>query len=675
MKLVYSWLKDFVDCQLNPQELAARLTMAGLEVEGITTFSDDVVFEISLTPNRGDCLSVLGLAREIAALTDTRLLPFEIKPVASTLTATLPIHITASEACPRYVGRIIHGVDNTRTTPEWMVQRLTAAGLNAISPIVDITNYVLLELGQPLHAFDLNQIDQQIDVRYAKANEKVDLLGDQTVELQTNTLVIADAKKVLAIAGIKGGSESAVNISTTEILLESAFFTPTAIAGQARRYGLNTDSAYRFERGVDPELTIKAIERATALLLEIVGGEAGPIIKQEIPTALPVPKQIHLRHQRIQRLLGINLDIAEVTAILQRLQLIENTSTDGWQVIPPSYRFDLKIEADLIEEIARLHGYDNIPRASASGKPAILPSEHQLSLNRIRQLLVDRDYHETITYSFVATNLQRLIDPQVEPLALVNPISSELAVMRSTLWPGLLTALQYNLNRQQNRVRLFETGLRFIPQAEELQQQAVLSGIVAGNAVAEQWGVSNKSVDFFDVKNDLENILALTQQPYQFTVASHPALHPGQTAAIYINNQPVGLLGKLNPAVAQTLGLTIPIYLFEIQMAALSTCHIPQFTVLSKFPRIRRDLALLLKQTITAEQLLNCIRKAAGELLVDLQLFDVYQGKNIPVGQKSVAVSLILQALDRTLLDEEVNAIVAQTMITLQNELQVSLRE
>lgn len=683
MKLPYTWLQDFIPLTLKPQQLADRLTMAGLEVEAIETIADDEVFEIGITPNRGDCLSIKGLARELAALTDQSMVQTKSEPVTATLNDSLPIEVNANSACPRYLGRVIRGVNNQVATPAWMATRLQQCGVNTISPIVDITNYVLLELGQPLHAFDLSQIQQGIQVRYAKANEKIVLLGDEAKEinLRDNTLVIADTKQVLAIAGIKGGATSAVSTTTTDIFLESAFFAPTAIAGQARRYGLATDSAFRFERGVDPVLAAQAIEHATTLILEIVGGQAGPVVTVEATDELPKPATIMLRRARITRLLGMSFADAEVMAILRRLQCQVENMAEGWQIIPPSFRFDLKIEADLIEEVARVHGYDDIgahhPQLTAAYAADFSQfSERSLPLSRMRQLLVDQGYYEVITYSFVAAKLQELLDPKTEPLALLNPISSEMGVMRTSLWPGLITSLQYNLNRQHDRLRLFETGLRFVTREGELHQEAMIAGLITGSVAAEQWGIAKQPADFFDLKNDVEKLLGLTAatEAYTFVAAQHPALHPGQSAAIYYQDQVIGYIGKLNPAVAQALGLTSAVYIFELALASIMKHDLPTFEPLSKFPQIRRDIAILVNQTITADQLSRTIRLAAGNLLVDLKLFDVYQGKNIPAGQKSVALSLILQATDRTLLDEEINQIITFVVEALQLHYQVSLR-
>ena len=639
---------------------------------------DDVTIELGLTPNRGDCLSIAGVAREVGVLNRLPVAGPEIPPQANAIKDTLAVHLEAPEDCPRYVGRIIRGIDPAATTPLWLQEKLRRCGLRSLGPVVDVTNYVLLELGQPMHAFDLARITGGIHVRHATEGEKLTLLDGQEVTLTEGTLVIADERAPLALAGIMGGAESAVGDATTDIFLESAWFSPLAIAGRARSYGLHTDSSHRFERGVDPELQLQALERATFLLLEIVGGQAGPVIEQVVSEHLPPRTPVRLREARIERVLGTAIPADEVVDTLSRLGMRVEAGEGNWQVTPPSFRFDIAIEVDLIEEVGRIHGYDNLPETT----PAVhlrMPQrpEAQVSLARIRERLVDLGYAEAITYSFVDPDLQKRLDPDHPAIELANPIASDMGVMRTSLWPGLLQAAQYNLNRQQNRLCLFECGLRFIRQEPEIKQEMMVSGVLSGSVAPQQWGIPPRNVDFFDAKGHVEALLDLTgrREDFTFKADSHPALHPGQSAAIVDRDgRTVGRVGALHPAQAAALGLSQTVYLFELEADILQKGRVPAYRPLSKYPSIRRDIALVVDADVPAGQVLETIREAGAEHLTDIQLFDMYTGEGIDLGRKSLALGLTLQDLSRTLKDTEVEAEVDRILDVLNKKLGATLR-
>jgi len=639
---------------------------------------DDVSIELGLTPNRGDCLSLAGIAREVGVLNQQVVSGPEIGPQAATIDDTLPVALEAEADCPHYVGRVIRGINPAAQSPLWLQERLRRSGLRSLGPVVDVTNYVLLELGQPMHAFDMQKLTGRIRVRHALAGEKITLLDEQTVELEAGTLLIADETRPVALAGIMGGADSAVSDQTTDIFLESAFFDPSAIAGRARRYGLHTDSSHRFERGVAADLQVPAVERATRLLLEIVGGEAGPVIEVTAADRMPVRPNITLRETRIARVLGATVAADSVSEILSRLGMAVERTPTGWNVIPPAFRFDLAIEEDLIEEIARIYGYDNLPSTTPSvhlQMPA--RPEGQVRLDRMKQILVDLGYAEAITYSFVDPKLQQLLDPRQQAIALANPISADMGVMRTNLWPGLVQALQYNLNRQQNRLFLFECGLKFVKQDSEIKQEMVVAGALTGSRYPAQWGRQTEALDFFDIKGHVESLLDLTGLTEQFTFQheSHPVLHPGQSAAIYRQNRLAGWLGALHPSVDQALGLTQRVYVFEIEVAALSDGRVPKFAPLSRYPSIRRDIALVVDESISASEVLDCIRLCGSEYLTNIELFDVYVGEGIDSGRKSLALGLTLQDLSRTLKDTEIEQELNQILSVLNSKLGATLRE
>jgi len=651
---------------------------AGADVRELLQL-DDVTIEIGLTPNRGDCLSIAGIAREAGVVNQTAVAEPELEDMAPTHDETFPVTLAAAEACPRYIGRVIKGVNAKAQTPLWMQERLRRSDVRSISPVVDVTNYVMLELGQPMHAFDLARLNGGIEVRYAKQGEPLTLLDGQEVTLQDGTLVIADQNGPLAMAGIMGGEPSSVTDASVDLFLESAFFDPDAIIGKARQYGLHTDSSHRFERGVDFELPARAMQRATQLLLEIVGGEAGPVIEAVEKNKLPQRQPITLRPARIKRLLGMELATAEVSELLQRLGMSVVEEEGSWQVTPPSFRFDIAIEADLIEEVGRVYGYDSLPtEAPAMALTVQLPREAQVELARVRSFLVDRGYQEAITYSFVDEALQRLVTPELAGVPLANPISTDMAVMRTSLWSGLLQALQYNQNRQQERVRLFEHGVKFISQDGRITEQGVVAGVVSGNLLPEQWSATAAGVDFFDLKADLEGLLGLTGRAgeYMFEAGKHAALHPGQCAAIKSSSGvPIGWIGKLHPKLEKDLDFNGSVYLFEVAEEVFAEARKPEFQELSRFPSVRRDLAIVVDLTVSAQQVSDCVTAISGEYLAKLQLFDVYCGEGIESGRKSLALGLTFQDHSRTLKDEDVEALVSRILEKLNQELHATLRE
>ncbi|MBN6714502.1 phenylalanine--tRNA ligase subunit beta [Pseudomonas capsici] len=640
---------------------------------------DDASIEVDLTPNRGDCLSVAGLAREVGALYAAEVTRPHVAPVAAVHDEVRPVELLAPAACPRYLGRVIRNVDLSRPTPLWMVERLRRSDVRSIDAAVDITNYVMLELGQPLHAFDLAEINGGIRVRMAEEGEKLVLLDGQEVSLRADTLVIADQQRALAIAGVMGGEHSGVTTKTRDIFLESAFFDTISVAGKARSYGLHTDASHRYERGVDWQLAREAMERATGLLLEITGGEAGPVIEVVSEQHLPSIASVTLRASRVEQMLGLVIENAEIERLLTALGLkLSSEAVGQWRVEVPSHRFDISLEVDLIEELARLYGYNHLPVRYPQARLAPqAKAEARGDLPELRRLLVARGYQEAITYSFIDPKLFELFNPGVQPLLLANPISNDMAAMRSSLWPGLVRALQHNLNRQQDRVRMFESGLRFVGQLEGLKQEPMLAGVVCGSRLPEGWAQGRDAVDFFDVKADVEAVLGFAGALGEFTFSAgqHPALHPGQTARIERDGREVGFLGAIHPELAKALGLDRPVFVFELVLAEVATGRLPKFHELSRFPEVRRDLALLADRDVNASAVLDVICENAGEWLTDLRLFDVYQGKGIDPHRKSLAVGLTWQHPSRTLTDDEVNATTLAILNSLEERLNATLRK
>jgi phenylalanyl-tRNA synthetase beta chain len=639
---------------------------------------DDQIIDVDLTPNRGDCLSIAGLAREVGVLNSTDLLPPSLSEVAPQIEDTFPVKVSAPAGCPRITARVVRDVDVTKPSPQWMQERLRRSGIRSIDAVVDITAYVMLELGQPMHAYDLDKLNSFINVRMASQGEELTLLNGQTVELNEDILVIADSEGAIGMAGIMGGDSTGVSEQTRNVLLEAAFFDPITIAGKARSFGLHTDASHRFERGVDYVLQRQAMDRATELLQNICGGEAGPVIEQVADQHLPKADEVVLRKQRLNSLLAFEFDDAQVEDILTRLGLkLLKSDAQSWTFSSPSWRFDMAIEADLIEEVARVYGYNNLPSTNPVGSMDIpAKPEVQRPMSLLRRHMVSRGYQEAITYSFVEPGLQRLLDDQNTPVELANPISADMSVMRTSIWPGLIKALQYNQNRQQNRVRLFETGQRFIPSVDGLQQEDVLAGLISGSRSPESWHGKDESVDFFDMKGDLESLFSLTgnRAAFSFSSAEHVALHPGQSAAIYKQGQLVGYVGALHPGLVKELGLQGPVFLFEISMAAITEGLVPAFSVLSKHPEVRRDMAVLVAESVPVSKLEAIIAEHAGDYLQQVGLFDVYAGAGIEPDQKSLALGLTWQHPERTLNDEEVNQWFEQVVNAMQTQLGATLR-
>ncbi|RJG17296.1 phenylalanine--tRNA ligase subunit beta [Alcanivorax profundi] len=640
---------------------------------------DDAVIEVDLTPNRADCLSVRGIARELGVMNQCPLTEVAISQVTPAIDDTLTITLADSDACPRYLGRVIKGVNVKADTPLWMVERLRRAGLRTIDPIVDVTNYVLLELGQPLHAFDLARLSGGITVRKAKADETLVTLDEQTLTLRDDTLVIADDTAALAVAGVMGGKPSAVTEQTQDIFLECAFFAPLAIAGKARSYGLHTDSSHRFERGVDPQLQQDAIERATALILEIAGGQPGPVCEAVEDAKLPRQAEIALRAERIEGLLGMALPAEQVEDILGRLgmAITPAASGDAWTVLAPSWRFDMAIEPDLIEELARIYGYEKLPSRVPAGSPSgDTVGENVVAVRRLADTLIDRGYLEAITYTFVEPGLLKQVEPRVEPLPLLNPISADLGVMRTTLLAGLFSTARHNLNRQADRLRLFETGLRFMPQAQgELEQTPMIAGLVYGSAQPQNWE-GKRAADFFDLKGDVEALLSLSDaSAFSFTAGEHPALHPGQTAALSRGGEVVGYLGRIHPRLAADLDLPANLYAFELALAPLQQGILPHFAGVSDQPRMRRDLAFVVDAGVPAGDLVAAVRDTCDERLTDVRIFDIYQGDSIGENRKSLALGLTFQDRSRTLKDQEVNDLVEAVVSQVKQQFNATLRD
>lgn len=637
---------------------------------------NDQVLDLSITPNRGDCLGVAGIAREVGVLTGTAVNVPEIPEYAAQHDEVLKITLPAGEVCPHYVGRVVRNVNPKAPTPLWMREVLRRHGLRSLSAVVDVTNYVMLEIGKPIHAFDLDTLEGGIQVRHAEAGETLELLDGQTVTLDNDTAVIADDNKAVALAGIMGGAGTAVTDDTQHVFIESAHFRPLKMAGQARKYGLQTDASYRFERGVATDLTVPAIERATQLIIDICGGEAGPVVDECVDDRLFDRTEIKLRRARIGRILGMEIADDTVADILERLGCTISTTADGWSVRTPLSRFDLGVEIDLIEELARVAGYDSIPAVLRAFPPVItLPGEKQNRLETLRRPLIENGYQEVITYSFVEPELELTLAPAGAEILLANPISADLSRMRTTLWSGLLPVIKHNLNRQQSRVRIFEVGSAFDKQDGEITQTKRIAGAITGMLYPEQWDAPKRKVDFYDVKGDVEAILAqASTQSFHFLPVAHPALHPGQSAQIANNDRVIGWVGALHPRIEAKLDLGQSVYLFELDVDALSERKLAEYKAVAKFPSIRRDLALVVDKSVLSSALDNAIRSVAPDELIHWNIFDVYTGAGVEEHQKSVALSLILQDFSRTLEDQKVNQIVEKVVASLNENTGAILR-
>ena len=633
---------------------------------------DDRIFTLSLTPNRADCLGLWGIAREVAAITATHQKISTVDPVAKSINETIPVKIIATDACPLYCGRIIRGVDLSVPTPLWMLQRLERSGIRSINSIVDITNYVLMETGQPMHAFDLAKIDGAINVRFAASDERLTVLNGSQIDLNTQMLIIADNSKPLALAGIMGGMESGVTLETVDIFLESAFFDPRAISGKSFQLGFSSDSAYRFERGVDFAETKCVLERASQLIGAICGGKAGPIteVKNQLPQRIPVTVRI----DRVKRVLGIEIDQQTIGEYFKRLGFDYTLKGGAFSVLPPSYRFDLAIEEDFIEELARLYGYDRIPIHYPRADMVMLAAaETKYDVIDIKKSMVARDYQEVVNYAFVDAEWELDLANNATPIALKNPIASQMNVMRSTLIGGLISNLQFNLNRKQTRVRLFELGYCFIRDKDhDCRQVEKFAGLCYGDVLSEQWGATARTVDFFDVKADVEVLFG--KRAVHFEKFDHPALHPGKSAQITMTDKAIGWIGELHPNLQKKYDLPKNVMLFELEFTALLNKTVPIAKEISKFQVVRRDIAVIVDNDISVYSLLACMLAAKPSIVSEISLFDIYRGKGMENNKKSLAFRFLLQDTEKTLTDEEVDCAVTKLVDILSDKFGAALR-
>jgi phenylalanyl-tRNA synthetase beta chain len=640
---------------------------------------DDEILDIELTANRGDCLSVLGVAREVATLNRASLSLPKINTF-SVKKDLFPVEINA-EDCPHYVGRIIRGVNNKIPTPEWMLRRMRSVNETPISLIVDITNYVMYELGQPLHAFDLSKLDKKIEVRYAKPAESLDLLDGSHVDLEKSSMVIADSQKPIALAGVMGGLNSGISVDTQDIFLESAYFNPIKIAEASRAYKISTDASYRYERGVDFDLQLYAINRATSLILEIAGGTAGEIIEVTSKEHLPIAHKIKLYRYNIQKVLGLALPDKEVTDILSRLGIKLKTVDDGWEATVPSHRaFDIKIEEDLIGNIGRIYGFDHILEQTIIAplnSDKVTSSKNEL--DRICNLMEDLGYHEVVTYSFIDEKTQKLLGGDNKPLLLANPLSSEQSVMRTTLWPGLVNVIKHNKERKADRLRVYETGLRFIfDENNLLKQEPTIACAIYGDLYPEQWGVNEKGspTDFFDLKNDINSLLKLflPSVKVDYESCDHEALHPARAAKIYVGKELIGLMGEAHPIVVQELKLNRKLYLCELDLSKIIKRLPVVFKEFSIYPRVDRDISIIVDKDVSWSEIKQEIVDISGELLQNIDVFDVYCNENMGLDKKSLAIHLTFQSLSRTLVDKEVQELMDRIILVLKQIFSASLR-
>ena len=638
---------------------------------------NDVVLDLDSTPNRADLLSVAGVARELGVIMQAPVTEATFDAVASSIDDSFPVSISADDLCQRYAGRIIRDVNTQATTPLWMIEKLRRSDIRSLGPVVDITNYVMLELGQPMHGFDFDKLEGSIKVRNAEEGEKLTLLDGKEATLRADTLVIADDNKALALAGIMGGADSAVSDDTKNIYLESAYFGPEKIMGKARTYGLHTDSSHRFERGVSPDLQIRAIERATQLIIDICGGSAAPISDTCTNDNLQQRDAISFKRDQIKRHLGIEIEDSRVEDIMTRLGCNLKATDNGWNITPPIFRFDLATQEDVVEEIARIYGYDNIPSRLRPMVPLIVPQEEtKVTENTLRHLLVARGYQEAITYSFVSPEMELTLNPAHDDIKLANPISEDLSVMRSTLWSGLIPALDKNLKRQQNRVRLFETGLSFINTDEGIVQRKKMAGAITGSRYPEHWDKNPELIDFYDIKGDVEALLnESTASNYIFAPVAHAALHPGQSAAIIADNNIIGWVGALHPRIEKQLGLSQPVFLFELDVDSIINKKLPSFSQLSRFPSIRRDIALVVDDHVSFTAIEQTLEKINIKQFINYSLFDVYIGAGIEEGQKSLALGLIFQDFSRTLEEQDISEYVENIVANLETETGATLRQ
>ena len=650
----------------------------GMDLREYLTLNDHVI-DVDLTPNRADCFSVLGIAREVAVLNKLPLLEEPVPAVSPAIDDVLAVHLKNPEACSRYCGRIIRNINPEATTPLWMSERLRRSGIRSLHPIVDITNYVMLELGQPMHAFDLSTIKGDINVRFSNDKEQLELLDGQDLTLNETVLVIADKDKPLAMAGVMGGAASAVQAHTTDVFLESAFFNPIIIAGVARKYGLFSDSSQRFERGVDPQLQMKALERATSLILSITGGTVGPVIESKDVKHMPATLSFSFDTAKVKKLTGLVIALDEMKSLLEGIGIIINGAQDGLlDVTVPSHRFDIQQDVDLVEEIIRLYGYDNLKAAPMNAPvQAGRTCANEEIATRLARWFSSKGYHETISYSFVDPELQEAFYPQHAFMQLLNPISSELSQMRVGMWPGLIASMIYNVHRQQSLIKFFEIGVVFDVKQQQLTERACVAGLLTGPQGGMNWSETTRFFDFFDLKGDLHSLFtAFKLNRVEFIAAQHDALHPGQSAQVLIDGVFAGWIGTLHPRLADALDLQHDVLLFELELSALVGHGAPRYQTISKYPQIRRDLSFLVDTQVTVMQIETAVRGAVKEnWLKSFDVFDVYTGQGIPEGKKSLAIAITLQDDSRTLVDAEINSLISAILKTLENEFSIILRE
>ncbi|MCF6346177.1 MAG: phenylalanine--tRNA ligase subunit beta [Thiomicrorhabdus sp.] len=652
----------------------------GMDIRGYLDL-DDSIIDVDLTPNRADCFSVIGLARDVHAVSGVALTPpFKDKKMAGTNECPQSVKVQDAQACPKYLGCVVTDFDTKASTPAWMVQKLQRSGLRSLGLVVDITNYVLLELGQPMHAFDLDTLKGSVQVRKAKSGEKLVTLDEKELVLSDDTLVIADDSGVIALAGIMGGLSTSVTLETTSLFFECAHFSRLAITGKARKYGLHTDASMRFERGVDPMLPERALDRALALFSDVAGGTISQVYATISEVHLPKSTTIELRSETITKRLGVDISKAQVQQIFERLGFDVKENVFGWELTAPSYRFDMSIEMDLIEEVGRIFGYNNLPETPVYAPMTLsaLPESEQ-SLLALKMALVQRGYNEVITYSFVEESKQKLLEPTLPYVLLKNPISDDMKAMRTNLFSGLLQSVAYNQNRQQPRVRLFESGLVFYKNDSEptgATQVPMLGGVITGNAFASGWDAVERTVDFFDLKGDVETLIRMShqQESIRFDVCEHPALHPGQSASIMKNGKEVGIMGQLHPSLVKPIGVSGKVYVFQICQDALMTMQVPAAKAISKFPEVQRDLAFLVNEGTAVQALVDSIMAVESDILKSVELFDIYRGEGVDASQKSIALTLKIQHQERTLQDEEVDALISEVLISAKQAVNAELR-
>ena len=677
MKVSELWLRSLISPPCSAEAVAEQLMTAGIEVDSLDfdAATQQNIFTLKIPPNRGDCLSIEGIARELSLLNGMPYQPKLTPIIRPSHLETFSVGIDAPELCPRYTGCIVKNIDNTQKTPDWLNTRLASSGIRNLSPVVDILNYLMLELGQPMHAFDLATLGSELVVRKSMLGERIRLLEGREIVLDAETLVVADKFQLQSLAGIMGALHSSVTENTTAVFLECAYFSPVAIRLASSRYGLKTDAAYRFERGVDPLLQGRALARALELLGEITGGSSGPVFEEKNDATLPKQPTIFLKKEEISRLLGVCFSTDEVVSIFTQGGFQVTPEKAGFNVKVPSFRQDIAIAVDLIEELARVHGLHRLPSATLKGALDYSRAAGKMPVERLKAVLVDRGYYETINYSFGDLKTTELFQPNCEPLVLTNPISVEMRAMRVSLLPGLIQALVTNQRRQVIRARFFETGLCFFKSEQKIIEKSVLSGVISGSNYKEQWGVAERCQDFFDIKKDVEALLALVgKQSILFEKGVHPAMHPLQTARILRDGQPIGFVGALHPRIIKALSLEGSISVFELEMQGLTSTELPTFVPFSKFPTIRRDIAILVDKSLSAAELQSSIEQSAGKFLRSLSLFDVYEGKGIPADKKSVALGLILQHPSRTLIEAEGNDILNTVLSSLYKAFDVILR-